>query len=128
MPKNVQKLLAHAPTINTAKKNMNSLWRSFFGFSDDDDPKETYEHAVGRAKHMIEEENHEDACRILRYAERYKHAEAMHLLGWCYWRGTGVVEDAGRAVGLWKKASALGYAPATERCRQLKDFIASAGL
>lgn len=107
---------------------MNSLWRSFWGFSDDSDPEETYEHAVGRARHLIDEQNYEDACRILRYAERYKHAEAMYLLGWCYWRGNGVVEDAGRAVHLWKNASALGYAPATERCAQLKDFIASSRL
>lgn len=107
---------------------MSNLWRSFFGFADDENPAETYEHAVGRAKHFIEEENYEDACRILRYAERYKHAEGMYLLGWCYWRGNGVAEDAGHAVHLWKNASALGYALATERCAQLKAFMTSSGL
>lgn len=103
---------------------MSNLWRSFLGFSDDD-PEETYEHAVGRARHLLEEENYEDACRILRFAERYKHAEAMFLLGWCYWRGQGVAEDAGCAVRLWKKAAALGYEPAAVRCEQIKDFIAT---
>ena len=49
---------------------MSNLWRSFFGFTDDEDSNETYEHAVQRAKHLVEEENYEDACRILRYAER----------------------------------------------------------
>lgn len=103
---------------------MSNLWRSFLGFSDDD-PKETYEHAVGRAKQLIAEENYEDACRILRFAERYQHAEAMFLLGWCYWRGQGVVEDAGRAVRLWKQAAALDFEPAVQRCEQIKDFIAT---
>lgn len=103
---------------------MSNLWRSFLGFSDDDSG-ETYEHAVGRARHLLEEENYEDACRILRFAERYKHAEAMFLLGWCYWRGQGVAEDAGRAVRLWKRAADLGYKPAAVRCEQIKDFIAT---
>ena len=103
---------------------MSNLWRSFLGFSDDD-PKETYEHAVGRAKHLIEEENYEDACRILRYAERFHHAEAMFLLGWCYWRGQGVVEDAGRAVKLWQQSAAMNYDPAVKRCEEIKDFIDS---
>lgn len=102
-----------------------SLWRSFFGFSDDDNPQESYPHAVERAKKLLEEENYEDACRILRYAERYKHPEAMYLYGWCFWRGQGVVEDAGKAVKLWQKSSALGYKPATDRCDEIKDFIAT---
>lgn len=104
---------------------MNSLWRSFFGFASDDDPGETYDHAVERAKHFLSEGNYEDACRILRYAERNGHAEAMYLFGWCCWRGQGVVEDAGRAVRLWKKAAAKGYEPAARRCEEIKDFIAS---
>lgn len=103
---------------------MSNIWRTFFGFSDDD-PNETYEHALGRTRKLLEEENYEDACRILRYAERYQNAEAMYLLGWCYWRGQGVVEDAGRAVRLWQHASKLGYRPAKDRCEQIKDFIAT---
>lgn len=102
-----------------------SLWRSFFGFNDDADSHESYPQAVERAKHLLEEENYEDACRILRFAPRYKHAEAMYLLGWCYWRGQGVVEDAGRAVKLWQKAAEAGYKPAADRCDELKDFIAT---
>lgn len=86
----------------------NSLWRTFFGYSDDES-NETYEEAVERAKRLLREENYEDACRILKYAERQKHPEALALLGWCYWNGTGVREDAGRAKNLWKKAEALGY-------------------
>ncbi len=104
---------------------MSNLWRSFFGFTDDEDSNETYEHAVQRAKHLIEEENYEDACRILRYAERYQHAEAMYLLAWCYWKGQGVVEDAGKAVRLWKKSAGMGFAPAVKRCEEIKDFMAT---
>lgn len=104
---------------------MNSFWRSFFGFAEDENPQETYDHAVGRAKLLLEEGNYEDACRILKYAENNKHAEAMYLYGWCYWRGQGVVEDAGRAVRLWKKAATLGWEPALKRCEEIKDFIAS---
>lgn len=104
---------------------MNTFWRSFFGFAEDDDPQETYEHAVGRAKHLMDEGNYEDACRILRYAEKEKHAEAMFLLAWCYWKGQGVVEDAGRAVKLWKKSASLDYEPAAKRCEEIKDFIAT---
>lgn len=104
---------------------MSSFWRSFFGFADDDNPQESYEHAVGRAKQLIAEENYEDACRILRYAEKEKHPEAMYLYGWCYWKGQGVVEDAGRAVKLWKKSAALGFEPAVKRCDEIKDFIAT---
>lgn len=104
---------------------MNRFWRSFFGFADDDNPNETYDHAVGRAKHLLDEGNFEDACRILRYAESNKHAEAMFLLGWCYWKGQGVVEDAGRAVNLWKKSAKIGFEPAVKRCEEIKDFIAT---
>lgn len=78
---------------------MSNLWRTFFGFADDDE-NETYEHAVVRARKLFEEENYEDACRILRFAEANQNAEAMYLLGWCYWRGQGVAEDAARAVKL----------------------------
>lgn len=104
---------------------MKSFWRSFFGFADDDTPDETFEHAVGRARHLLEEGNYEDACRILKYGERYQHAEAMYLYAWCCWKGNGVVEDAGRAVRLWKKSAALGYGPATKRCGEIKEFIAT---
>lgn len=104
---------------------MNSFWRSFFGFAEDDNPQETYEHAVCRAESLIGEENYEDACRILRYAEKEKHAKGMYLLGWCYWRGNGVVEDAGKAVRLWKKSATMGYSPAVQRCEEIKDFIAT---
>lgn len=104
---------------------MKEFWRSFFGFADDDTPEETYEHAFGRAKTLIKEENYEDACRILKYSERQHHAEAMYLYGWCYWRGQGVVEDAGRAVRLWKESASLGYEPAVKRCDEIKDFIAT---
>lgn len=103
---------------------MSNVWRTFFGFADDDE-NETYEHAVSRARKLMEEENYEDACRILRYAERNHHAEAMYLLGWCCWRGQGVAEDAARAVRLWQKSSDMGYEPARRRCDEIKDFIAS---
>lgn len=102
-----------------------SLWRSFWGFSDDDNPSESYDHAVTRAKHLLEEENYEDACRILRYAMRYKHPEAMYLYGWCFWRGQGVAEDAGRAVKLWQRSAGLGFQPAIDRCKAISDFIAT---
>ena len=39
-------------------------WRSFFGFSDAG-PGETFDHAMGRARHLLEIQNYEDACRIL---------------------------------------------------------------
>lgn len=107
---------------------MKSLWRSFLGFAEDDDPKETYEHAVSRAKRLMDEGNHEDACRILRYAERYDNAEAMFMLGQCHWNGNGVVEDAGRAIRLWKKAASMGHEGAAKRCEKLKDLIASESL
>lgn len=102
-----------------------SLWRTFFGYSDDDDPQESYPHAVERAKKLLEEENYEDACRILKYSVSNNHPEAMYLYGWCYWRGQGVVEDAGKAVKLWQKSASLGFQPAIDRCEAIKDFIAS---
>lgn len=104
---------------------MKDFWRSFFGFAEDDKPQETFDEAVERAKKYIGEGNYEDACRILRYAERYRHAEAMYLYAWCYWKGQGVVEDAGKAVKLWKKSASLGFEPAAKRCEELKDFIAT---
>lgn len=97
-------------------------WRSFFGFSDEG-PGETFAHAMGRARHLLEIQNYEDACRILKYAEKNGDAEGIYLYGWCCWRGTGVVEDSGKAVKLWKKAAAMGYEPAIERCNAIKDFI-----
>lgn len=89
---------------------MKDFWRSFFGFAADDRPDETYAEAVERAKGYLDEENYEDAVRILRYAEKENHAEAMYLLAWCYWRGTGVREDAGHALHLWRHAAQLGHA------------------
>ncbi|MBF1080566.1 MAG: SEL1-like repeat protein [Prevotellaceae bacterium] len=77
---------------------MSKLWRTFFGFADD---------------------------RILRYAEANQHAEAMYLLGWCYWRGQGVAEDAVRAVRLWQRSAAMGFAPSQHRCDEIASFIAS---
>lgn len=103
---------------------MSNLWRTFFGFSDDDE-NETYEHAVVRARKLFEEENYEDACRILRFAEANQNAEAMYLLGWCYWRGQGVAEDAARAVKLWQHSAKMGFALAQKRCDEIKDFIAT---
>lgn len=101
---------------------MNSLWRSFFGFTDDDDPQESYGHAVGRARHLMEIGDYEGAFRILRYAERNRHAEAMYLLGWCYWDGRGVAEDAGHAAWLWRESASLGYEPAVKRCGEIKGL------
>ncbi|MGI6243633.1 MAG: hypothetical protein ACOYJK_08910 [Prevotella sp.] len=98
---------------------MSKLWRSFFGYSDDN-PNESYNEAVGRAKQMLSEGNCEDACRILRYAEKQEHAEAMYLLAWCHWKGEGVREDAGRAVGLWKQSAKLGFDAAIHRIQELK--------
>ena len=72
---------------------MTSIWRKFFGFTDEEHEGETYDEAVQRAKKLLHEENYEDACRILRYAEKQHHAEAMYYLAWCYWNGTGVRED-----------------------------------
>ena len=103
---------------------MSNLWRTFFGFADDDE-NETYEHAVVRARRLLDEENYEDACRILRFAEANRNAEAMCLLGWCYWRGQGVAEDAARAVRLWQRSAEMGVAPAQNRCNEIKDFIAT---
>ena len=57
---------------------MTSIWRKFFGFTDEEHEGETYEEAVQRAKKLLHEENYEDACRILRYAEKQHHAEAMY--------------------------------------------------
>lgn len=90
---------------------MKDFWRSFFGFACDDNPNETYAEAVERAARYLEEENYEDAVRILRYAEKQNHAEAMYLLAWCYWRGTGVREDAAHALHLWRHAAQLGHQP-----------------
>jgi TPR repeat protein len=98
---------------------MSNLWRTFFGYSDDN-PNETYSEAVERAKRLLGEGNYEDACRILKYSEKQQHAEAMYLLAWCYWHGHGVREDAGRAISLWRQSAALGYAPAIERSEALK--------
>lgn len=103
---------------------MKSLWRTFFGFSDEGDNK-TFAHAMGRARHLLEIQNYEDACRILKFADRYQDAEGLYLYGWCCWRGQGVVEDAAKAVKLWKKSAALGYQPAKTRCEEIKDFINS---
>ena len=103
---------------------MSKLWRTFFGFADDDE-NETYEHAAGRARRLFDEENYEEAYRILRYAEAHQHAEAMYLLGWCYWRGQGVAEDAVRAVRLWQRSAAMGFEPSQHRCDEIASFIAS---
>ena len=104
---------------------MSISWRTFFGFSDDH-PGETYDEAVARAKHLMDEGNHEDACHILKYAEKQNHAEAMYLLAWCCWRGEGIQEDAGRAIALWRKSAALGFAPAAARSEELKAAAARA--
>ncbi|MBM6991935.1 MAG: SEL1-like repeat protein [Prevotella sp.] len=98
---------------------MNSLWKSFFGFAEDN-PNETYEEAVERAKRLLAEHNYEDACRVLKYAERQNHAEAMYCLAQCYWDGTGVREDAGRAIALWRKSAKLGFEPAVRRSEELR--------
>ncbi len=69
--------------LKRPKESKSKLWRSFFGYFDDN-PNKSYDEAVGRAKQMLSEGNHEDACRILRYAEKQEHAKAMYLLVWCY--------------------------------------------
>lgn len=100
---------------------MNIPWRSFLGFAADDNPNESYDDAVERAKRYLREEDYEDACRILRYAEKQQHAEAIYLLAWCCWNGWGVREDAGRAQRLWRSAASLGYQPAIDRIKELQD-------
>ena len=102
------------------KEIMSKLWRSFFGYSDDN-PNESYGEAVGRAKQMLSEGNYEDACRILRYAEKQEHAEAMYLLAWCHWKGEGVREDAGRAMTLWRQAAKLEFPAAINRIQELEN-------
>lgn len=98
---------------------MSTSWRTFFGFAEDN-TDETYPQAVQRAKRLLQQENYEDACRILRYAERQRHAEAMYLLAWCFWYGRGVREDAGKAMRLWKISASLSFEPAVERVQELK--------
>ncbi len=98
---------------------MNTLWKSFFGFAEDN-PEETYDEAVERAKRLLGEHNYEDAVRVLRYAERQNHAEAMYYLAWCYWQGTGVREDAGRAIALWRRSANMGFEPAVKRSEELR--------
>lgn len=103
---------------------MKNHWRTFFGFSDNG-ADETFAQAMERAKHLLKIHNYEDACRVLKYAEKYGDAEGIYQYGWCCWRGTGVLEDAVKAVKLWQKAAAMGYQPAIERCEAIKDFIAT---
>ena len=103
---------------------MSNLWRTFFGYAGDDE-NETYDHAVTRARRLLEEHNYEDACRILRYAEARRHAGAMYLLAWCYWRGQGVAEDAVHAVNLWQRSAVMGFEPSKQRCDEIAEFIAS---
>lgn len=98
---------------------MKNLWRTFFGFSDDG-ADETFAQAMERAKHLLEIHNYEDACRVLKYAEKYGNAEGIYEYGWCCWRGTGVVEDAAKAVRLWKKAASMGYKPGNGKMRSHK--------
>jgi TPR repeat protein len=98
---------------------MGNLWRTFFGYSDAHEG-ETFDEAVRRARALMGEENYEDACRILRHAEREQHAEGMHLMAWCCWQGLGVRENAGQAIDLWRKAAAMGYEPARKRSEELK--------
>lgn len=101
---------------------MKSLWRSFFGFSDDNGD-ETFAQAMARARHLYKIKNYEEACRILKYSEKFADPEGIYLFGWCYWNGKGVAEDAAKAVRLWKKSAAKGYQPAIDRCDAIKDFI-----
>ncbi len=101
-------------------QTMESLWKSFFGFAEDR-TDETFDEAVARAKGLLEKRNYEDAWRVLRYAEKQNHAEAMYLSAWCYWHGHGVREDAGRAIMLWKRSAAMGFGPAQERCDSLRE-------
>lgn len=88
---------------------MGNLWRTFFGYSDDH-AGETYDEAVARARHEMQIGNYEDAYRVLRYAERQRHVEAMRMLADCYWHGWGVREDAGRAQALRRRAAAIEVA------------------
>lgn len=107
-----------------AYQDMKNLWRTFFGFSDDG-ADETFVQAMERAKRLLKIQNYEDACRVLKYADKYGNAEGIYLYGWCCWKGTGVVEDAAKAVRLWKKSASMGYQPAIDRCEAIKDFISS---
>lgn len=105
---------------------MSKLWRSFFGYFDDNS-NESYGEAVGCAKKLLSEGNYEDACRIMRYAEKQEHAEAMYLLTRCYWHGRGVHEDAGCAISLWRQSATWGYEPVIERSEALEAAQEQAG-
>lgn len=98
---------------------MKRLWNILFG------PAapcggESCDEAVARARRLLAQGNHEDACRLLRRGERQGHAEAMYLLACCCWEGQGVREDAGRARRLWQRAAAMGYGPAQARLDELR--------
>ena len=58
---------------------MTSIWRKSFGFTDEEHEGETYEEAVQRAKKLLREENYEDACRILKYADEASVAELREV-------------------------------------------------
>lgn len=112
--------------LKRPKEIMSKLWRSFFGYFDDNS-NESYGEAVVRAKKLLSEGNHEDACRIMRYAEKQEHAEAMYLLTRCYWHGRGVHEDAGCAISLWRQSATWGYEPVIERSEALEAAREQAG-
>lgn len=95
-----------------------SIWRTFFGFSDDEDRHETYDEAVARARHLLALRDYEGALRVFRYAEKEQHAEAIYWLACCYWNGWGIREDAGRALRLWKKSASLGFEPAQRKAEE----------
>ncbi len=84
------------------------------------EPEQNYDDTVARARRLIELQDHEEACRLLRHCEQRQQAEGMYLLAWCYWEGKGVREDAAHAHWLWKRAAELGYGPAVERWRQIE--------
>lgn len=100
-----------------------SFWRSLFGFSDNENQHETYDEAVKRATRLLAIHDYEGAFRVLRHAERQQHAEGIYWLACCYWNGTGVREDASRAMHLWEKASALGYEPAQQKAEEMRKLM-----
>ncbi len=73
-----------------------------------------YAHKMGRGVPK-------DTGEVVRWLERSAGAgqsAGMTDLGGYYWRGEGVPQNKGRAVELWRKAAAQGYAPAKAKLQE----------
>lgn len=86
-------------------KTMKRLWNILFG------PAapcggESCDEAVARARRLLAQGNHEDACRLLRRGERQGHAEAMHSISTRAFLGSVLMATAERAGKGWAKNSA----------------------